>query len=424
MKKQLIAITILALCLVGCKQDNTSSSKSDITNDNNASTGTTTASQYNIKVTTRQEGALDIYPGKDGIYFAGVSNENAISYYDESTGESTAICNRPECRHSDDSCTAFMPVSIYNLFMNTDKTKLFIQYSDGFADGTTWAIQHIQVCDINGGNRKEIYKSGDNNLGRDFAFSGEEMFFIADTVDKQTTSSKDILIKLNYITGEQNIVHSFEENAKIIGGYDNYILLDLSVGDTGSSSANIVKFNMDTKEQTQLLSYTTNGYEANSIAYANNEKLYFIEPTANEVAVFSVLDMRTNKKTVLNDTARHFGVHTSDYNSATFTSEYMILKMSIPDDSIKIGAKYETYAFNLLTGEQKEINLKTSYEQPYIFLYEASKNYIIYKESAEMPITLANADGTTSSTSVMMSLFGVFDKNDYLNSVDKSVELR
>lgn len=423
MKKLLLGITILAFLLSGCNSNSISSITSK-TSDNESGINSELTSQYNVKVTTRQEGVMDIYPGKDGIYFAGVSNGNAISYFDESTGEITALCNRPECVHIDDSCNAFVPVSIYNLFMNADKTKLFIQYGDAFIDGTPWNVQRIISYDLNGENRKEIFKTSDGLMHRDFAFSGENMFFIVDTVNKQTTESRNVLTKLNYNTGEQTIILSFKENAKIIGGYDNYILLDLSVGDTGSSSANIIKLNLDTNEEIQIFSYSTNGYEANPIAYANNEKLYFIEPTANEEAAFSVLDMRTNEKTIIKDNIRHFGVHTSNYSTASFTNEYLIMKMSIPDDSKKIGAKYETYAINLLTGEQKEIDLKTSYDQPYIFLYEASQNYIVYTESSEMPVTFANADGTTSSTSMMMSLFGIFDKNDYLNSIDKSVELR
>ena len=56
---------------------------------------------------------------------ASASGSGNVFYTDFATRTEITLCNRPDCTHSDESCTSWFPYRAGKLFMSADQTLLF-----------------------------------------------------------------------------------------------------------------------------------------------------------------------------------------------------------------------------------------------------------------------------------------------------------
>lgn len=373
---------------------------------------------YDLVLTTPATGALDITATKEGAYFSSLLGTCVIAYLDEASGEIVPLCNRPECTHSDSTCTAYVDSSIYNLFMNPQQNKLFLSYSDGVVYDTEYPVMHFYSMDINGTNRRELFRMSDGYIGRDFAFSQTEVYFITQTFDKESLQQKYNLVCLDYETGNNSVIDTFPPYTRLIGAYDNFLILNCNNNSLSSAKEDIIEYNIVTKEKKELFHYETNGMQmANEVAFVKDAYLYIITPTENEIAQITRKDLRTQEEIVISNKIIYFGAHCNDYQSAQFADDFLFLPCSLPPSDGVGWPKSSLYAVNLSDGAQREITLKGDANQSYIFLGAMENNYIVYTRSKESIIQLANPDGTKSKASIYMSEFASFSKDDFLNSV-------
>ena len=71
----------------------------------------------------------DAAAGAQGVYYLGSSSPNVVHYYEEASGQSVPLCARPECPHTDDSCTAWAPGMLYLLLDEQNPAQPLYLYS-------------------------------------------------------------------------------------------------------------------------------------------------------------------------------------------------------------------------------------------------------------------------------------------------------
>ena len=382
------------------------------------------ASAYQLQMTTRIAGAWDVTAASEGAYFADFST--GISYFDETTGQSVPLCSRPECKHMDESCTAYVNAPFYQLFMNPEKDKLFLNCLETI-DYDTYDVRHyIYAMDTNGANREEVFRMDNGNLYTAFVFGQDCLYFLVDAKDKETTKSSFNLVKVNYKTGESSVLYSFEQSeayqcARIVGAYDNFILLDMN----NNQNFDVMRFDVAAKESTMLFQYQTSGYaDANATAFACNESLYILEPNGEQTAKLSRQNMRTGKTVTLAQTITYFGRHSCDWASANFADDFMFLNCSTPPTDGSLNRREELYAINLQDGTEKRIDLKNEFGGCYILLGSMKNHYIVYTKSKEVTVNIRNSDGTTTPSSIGVSEYATLAKDDFLNSQNVPVVFR
>lgn len=396
-----ILITVSMMLLTGCI--NTQNESETIDN----------IPKLDIVHTTKQGGATQVYGCSFGAYYLSTQN-SAIKFWDKNSNISTILCNRPECRHIDDTCTAFAPSSNYQLFMNPEENKLFLTYTKDELSDRGWPIFYIEAMDINGDNRQVIYKITDGDFYRDFAFCEDSMYFITRKFDNENKAYYFNLIELNYLTGEIKILDKFDNSRNIIAAFDNYLILEYDNGSLSHADNTIFKYDIISKEETSLYSYTANGNISSNVAYAKNNYLYIFEPISENKAKLYEVDITSNNERLINDNVSFFGLHTGVSNPAIILEDYLIISSMIPPTNGAIFPYTETYLIDLKSGEEIFINLKNTEE--FIPLYEISDSLVLYIGSERTTISISNLDGTETYLNALMPQHAIINKSDYIAS--------
>lgn len=164
--------------------------------------------------------------GNDDGYYRLVHNDDGethLLYTDYSTGQEIYLCNKPECKHKDESCTSYVPFgNISELFVYKDHlyflelTGEVMQLSgNGFASPMK-SSPHIYQMDLDGQNRKELcqLEEGYQFEAGNIAFDGNDMYLSiskSDSVETgknahmQVTTQKE-LFKINLESGQMKKV--------------------------------------------------------------------------------------------------------------------------------------------------------------------------------------------------------------------------
>lgn len=402
MKKILKTIVIvLTLLLTGCIS---SPSNIDYHHYNNG----------NLTLVTKYNGATQVYGCSFGAYYLSTQN-SAIKFYDNNSDISTILCNKPECRHIDETCSAYAPASNYQLFMNPEENKLFITYTKDELSDQGWPIFYIESMDINGANRQIIYKITDGDFYRDFAFAEDTMYFITRKFDSESKSYYFNLVELNYISRELKILDRFDDNRNIIAAFENYLILEYDNGSLSHANNTIYKYDIISKEETPIYNYVANGNISSNVAYAKEHYLYIFEPISEEKAQLHEINLISNTERLINDNIDYFGLHTKNINAGFINDDYVVISSSLPPVVTGTIFPYtETYAVNIQTGEITYINLKENEE--YIPLYDMSDKLIMYIGSNKTIVSISNPDGTESYLNVLMPQHAIINKSDYIAS--------
>lgn len=387
------------------------------------SENSTPFSNHDLQMVNQPCGASDAAISKDGVYYTSI--EGAISYLDESSGNTTVLCNRPECQHADESCTAFVENGACFLFMNPTQDKLFLNYR-GVPDAETYyADSQIYSADVNGANRKLLFTLEAGTMQESFAFDGTDLYFVTNDTNPETAQAENHLHRLNTETGAHSIVQTFDRTTILVGGYDQFVLLEHNNGSGGGAVADIVQYDVASGESTAIYHYEANGYEnSNPIAYAKNEFLYMIDPITNETATLTKRNLRTGEETLLAEEIACYGIHLSDYHTASFSSTHLLLPCWIPPTNGSLNATNTVYAIHLETGEQTEISLKDESGSGYTFLGAVGNHYYVSTGIKEANVRFPNADGTYYTMTVGVSEYASLTTEEFMNSINNPVVFR
>lgn len=366
------------------------------------------------------DGIMHVYATDNGVYYKSTTN-GSLAYFDESTQYKTILCNRVECIHADETCTAFFNNMSYGIFMNQKQDKLFVSYIiEQSVTEYTPAIWRIDMLDINGSNRKTVYERKEEvELGRQFAFEGNNMYFMVNAFNPETKAMECQLIELDYITGKDRIVDVFDTTLSIKAAYDNYLILDKAP--TSYSSADEVVYSYDLlTEKLDILKENVGGYETG--VFAKDNYLYIFERTSDTTAKVSQLDLITNESKIITESVTYFGTHSATLLGASFFDNYIVILSSLPPTDGSLNLINETYVVNINTGEVKKINLKSTND--YVFMYDTNKSVIVNTDFED--ITSAVVDkktGVKNFVTVYTPIHAVIEKEDYLNSINKKIYL-
>ncbi len=180
---------------------------------------------------------------ENGYYM--IKDHEHIMYFDYATQKEVYLCNKPNCKHEDESCGAYLKIGEVNEIFYYDQHLYLVNAQEAGNvvhmnfDGTTSETSEngnpstVYRMDLDGTNRKKLFTvpSG-TQITMPYVIKGNQMFafleYYEHTQDKpnsavtKTTSRK--LIAINLDNG------SYEEiadamNDSFIGIYDNKIIL-------------------------------------------------------------------------------------------------------------------------------------------------------------------------------------------------------
>ena len=411
MKK--IIIVLLGLMLVGCQG---------------------TQSQTATNQTKKEKGNLILKEWKylfwhgdtseKGYYFLKDEEEKSyISYYDYDSKQEVYLCNKPECQHKDETCTAYLKsgssmmnqILVYGDHLYMIETMGFGMNALGEREQKGPGI--IQM-DLDGQNRKELCRlDGGYEFERgDLVFADDELFIpvtktqnveVKTNETMQVTTEKN-LCSINLKTGD--ITKVFDMKYKNILGVEGrqLILSAMSYSEDPqkyldeknykkydklmmNAKVNYEIYNMDTKEAKDIQAdhQEIGDYYQNKIYYIQNNQLY-------------VLDLETKEMNQILNLPKE-----STYYFSMIINGYAVIEQW-KDKFI------ETYKVSLDNPKLEKLNQYTRAPKESVQILAQTKDQllVVYDREGKEEKTWAG----TMQYETQKEYVGLISKNDFLNS--------
>lgn len=278
---------------------------------------------------------------EDGYYLINHDGENSyLCYYDYSSKQEVYLCDKPECQHKDESCTAYLaPPNLSNMiFVYKDHLYMIQNYGiiiNSLGERTEDTAKIIQM-DLDGKNRHDLCKLDE---GYEFEYTslvlGNESLYIPVTKTKNVEMKKNNIMsvvvqkklyQINLKSGEaknimdmkykdiigvngQNIIMttmSYSEDPQKYLDQKNYQKYDQILM---NGKYNYETYNLETKK-TKTMSVKLNEqgyYYQNKSYYTKKDGLYSFDFQTNQET--KVINLDKNK----------------DYNITFIVDDYVIL---------------------------------------------------------------------------------------------------
>src|SRR5699024_10916761 len=144
----------------------------------------------------------DAAAGAQGVYYLGSSSPNVVYYYEEASGQSVPLCARPECPHTDDSCTAWAPGMLYLLLDEQNPAQpLYLYSSTEDPSGKQYPAVRLYRMSPSGADRTLCMEYQNGSVDLQMAASDEFVYFLSSEVDPATQSSVKCLYQARLSDG-------------------------------------------------------------------------------------------------------------------------------------------------------------------------------------------------------------------------------
>lgn len=417
MKK--IIICLCFLILIGCQSKEVTTSHQEISNED----------------LVLKEWKYLMFSGdanEQGYYFIKRQEDGLshISYYDYASSKEVLLCNKPECQHSDETCTAYLSYeeALSQLFVYGNylyRIEAMGQMINSLGESEDSASRIVRM-DLDGQNKKEILRI---NAGEEFDYTdlviGNGYLYIPIVKSKQYESSKShsfqvttekILYAIHLETGEILKITDMKDK-KIIGVEDRKIIFStihykedpqkyLDNKDFTKYEQAVTRYKLsydvydiDTKEineiQTDQIEQGT--YYQNKIYSIENSTLY-------------ALDLNTKKKEKVIEFKKD-----ASYTISMFLQDYIIVE-KWKDDFIA------SYKISLKDSKLEELKQYTRNPKQSVCILAKMANQllVVYDRIGQEEKTWAG----TMQFETTEEYIGVISIEDYLNNKDNYQEIK
>lgn len=366
---------------------------------------------------------------EEGYYFIKTEEKSThLAYYDYATKQEIYLCNKPECQHNDSTCTAYLDDASAMSQLFVYKNHLYLVDNIGLTMNTLGESQalgsRIVQLDLNGQNRKDIYKLDDDYSfeGGDYII-GDDCLYIPVVRETEIEMGKNsfmqvttekYLYKINLENGEgQQVMDLKYKNMQGVEGrsiimnisqYDedpekylkdnNYAKYDQLMA---KAKTNYEIYDIDT-EQTKTITVNQNEigtYYKNKIYTVTNKALY-------------ALDLETQKEEKILD-LKYNGYISGIINDYIIVDQWddqfiMTLKISIKDP------------------KREELNhyLRTPKEPVQILAQTSNQLLVMYDREGQEEKTWAG----TMQYETKKEHIGLISIEDYLNNQSQYKDIK
>ena len=361
---------------------------------------------------------------KKGYYFLKDEEEKSyISYYDYASKQEVYLCNKPECQHKDETCTAYLESgsSMMNQIL-VYGDHLYMIETMGFGMNALGEREQkgpgIVQMDLDGQNRKELCRLDDG-----YEFELNNLIFADDELYIPVTKTQNVEVNLNetmQVTTDKNlcsinlktgdITKVFDMKYKnILGGEGRQLIMStMSYSEDPqkyldeknykkydklmmNAKVNYEIYNIDTKESktVQVNHQEIGNYYQNKIYYIEKNQLY-------------ILDLETEKISHIIDLPKG-----STYNFSMIINDYAIIEQW-KDKFI------DTYKISLENPKLEKLNQSTRAPKEFVQILAQTKDQllVVYDREGKEEKTWAG----TMQYETQKEYVGLISKDDFLNN--------
>ena len=369
----------------------------------------------------------DVAAGAQGVYYLGVSAPNTVYYYDETSGQSVPLCARPECPHTDDSCTAWAPGLLYLLLDEQNESQpLYLYSSTEDPSGEQYPTVRLYRMSANGADRTLCMEYQNGLVDLQMAASDDFVYFLSSEVDPATQSSVKCLYQASLSDGKLEKLQQYDLPTILLGAYDQKLVLEHNNDSYLSAVADVFELDVSTGQETQLFHYEASGEMSDdynpaphSVAFSHGQYLYILEPSGEHTAQLSRRDLRSGEEEMVAESVPYYGSQVAE--DGCFLDGKLLLTCS---EKIADGMSGSTFAIDLTNGSCQEVTLHDGYGVPYEVAGETEQHFIIPLGESLRTAKVTGPTGVEETSSYYATDFFLLKKADYYASADNRTPLQ
>ena len=342
---------------------------------------------------------------------ASESGSGNILYTDFASATEIALCSRPDCRHSDESCTSWFPFRGGKLFLNADRTVLFLVGSAGSPESG----DQLWRMNPDGSGRTLLYecKSGER-FSDAVASDGKDIYITLSTANVGNPETRRKLLRIDPETGESTDLFSFSVLKALMSAFGDQLVFWGKNDDDTMMEYSL--YSLFSGEWSKVYSYPTEGKapEQGVGAYPDGAYLYIFAQSGEWLAEVRKLDMRTGSVQTLCTDLPYFGPDSISVNGLLDGK----IEVTLADTRANDPALVERYCYwiDCETGELTKNTLEYPFgtvTQSVAVLAEYEDSFFVQRGVEYIPVMLTGMDGTAYESTVETPVYAMISRADY-----------
>lgn len=369
----------------------------------------------------------DVAAGAQGVYYLGANAPNVVYYFDEASGRSVPLCARPECPHTDDSCTAWAPGMLYLLLDEQNAEQpVFIYSSTEDPTGEEYPNVRLYRAGANGAGRTLCMEYQSGLVDLQMAASDEYVYFLGTEVDPAAQSSVKCLYQARLSDGKLEKLKEYGQPTILLGAYGQKLVLEHNNDSYRSVVADIFEVDVTTGQETQLFHYEASGEMADdynpvphAVAFSHEQYLYILEPADERAARLTRRDLRTGGEEMVAEGVPYYGSQVAE--DGCFLDGKLLLTCS---EKTADGMAGSTFAIDLTDGSWQEVALCDGYGVPYEVAGETAGHFVVPLGESLRTAKVMGPTGVEETSSFYATDFYLLKKADYYAGADNRTPLQ
>ena len=408
MKKTMVGILVLAsflFSLSGCGGDEKTVANNSESLLSSSEETMPAEENESMKVSPTDGDISQVDSGNQAGFYTveDVNGHSIATYIDYGTRTQTPLCNRPECTHSDSSCTAYALIDGVSMpVFAVIGDRLFVVQTEAGAD----TLPRIIVAGLDGSSPETLVElDASVSIAPQLYTDGSHIYALA-TVFSGASSHLE-LYQFDLQKGSFESLCRFPEGAdgQIASGFDHTLTFSLFVNDeeTGDMTDVGQVYHTDTNVLDEPVASQIAGSQESFVIY--NHTLVSVDTRDAATCTMTFQDLVSGEKITYQtaDLLAESGMDSARINVYDLWDDWYRITLT-QDDA------FASYNVNPVTGEH----------YPMTLYYEGSSNVVlVLSETSDKLLVRAKWDETREGDTLvnLAPVYGLISKEDYLHSV-------
>ncbi len=348
----------------------------------------------------------------DGLYFVELRNDDSngsnLLYLDYATRQAIVVCEKPDCLHNDETCTAFFPYRYGAANSCVVGNYLYIIFSGSEKENILPALYRI---DLNGQNRTQLATlPSEFDYNNPVATDGEKLYTVCNRIEAEENGrirTFTNLISLSLQDGALQTLREWDCDAYLWGAEGSTLSVMLPVDAKEAS----VSFNIE------LISL--NGELLATQSFQNITPRYYV--TENTIYWYSLEDGSIYARRLDSSEEQQIatGLLFPDADDVALRNVYYPY-IFLEHFTLDTGGKYHYEVYNVENGELHEVDLflfETPTDNKLIPVYDKIGDFLLVANHEIFTETTGFTSDGQAVTGESMELAQAFISiEDFLNS--------
>lgn len=407
LKKFFCLILVFLILLCGCTQQSNTASKPLAQNNTDSS-----PTQNLHMLHSSDEKAGKKAKTNDGLYFVELRNDDSngsnLLYLDYATRQAVVVCEKPDCLHSDETCTAFFPYRYGAANSCVVGNYLYIIFSGSEKENILPALYRI---DLNGQNRTQLATlPSEFDYNNPVATDGEKLYTVCNRIEAEENGrirTFTNLISLSLQDGALQTLREWDCDAYLWGAEGSTLSVMLPVDAKEAS----VSFNIE------LIS--SSGELLATQPFQNITPRYYV--TENTIYWYSLEDGSIYARRLDSSEEQQIatGLLFPDADDVALINVYYPY-IFLDHFTLDTGGKYHYEVYNVENGELHEVDLflfETPTDNKLIPVYDKIGDFFLVGNREIFTETTGfTSDGQAVTFESMELVQAFISIDDFLNS--------